>query len=253
MKKLYLREKSELLRQNRLTEKTAFNEDLIKDLPLPLRKYLQICGYMNTPVPVNASIHWKECYFKMSPDKKWGKVTTLQFNSIKPIARIAHMKFSSMPISARDLYRDGYGEMKVKLFNLFRLAFENGKETAQSALITSFAEFLMLPGYFLLDNVQWETVNETTVRARLSDCDIEVSGLFYFNSEGLMNRFETEDRYYSYGKNTFGKVKYSAVVDTYKAQGELKIAEKVKAIWHLPEGDYEYFKGTIDRIDYNVS
>ncbi len=66
---------------------------------------------------------------------------TLQFNSVKPIARVAYIKFSSMPIAARDMYKDGYGEMKVKLFNLFRIAFENNRETAQSALITSFAEF----------------------------------------------------------------------------------------------------------------
>jgi len=23
-------------------------------------------------------------------------------------------------------------------------------------------------------------------------------------------------------------------------------------MWHLPEGDYEYYKGTIDKIEFNV-
>jgi hypothetical protein len=41
-------------------------------------------------------------------------------------------------------------------------------------------------------------------------------------------------------------------VDRYKRQKNLKIGEKVKVMWHLPEGDYEYYKGTIDKIEFNV-
>jgi len=28
--------------------------------------------------------------------------------------------------------------------------------------------------------------------------------------------------------------------------------EKAKVMWHLPEGEYEYFKGVIDKIEFNV-
>jgi len=48
-------------------------------------------------------------------------------------------------------------------------------------------------------------------------------------------------------------VKFSAVVDSYKRQGEIMIPEKMKAVWHLPGGNYEYFRGTISRIEYNVT
>lgn len=252
MKKVYIKEKAELIKQNDTTE-TIFTDELVKDLPKPIKKYLDVCGYMNTPVPVNANVHWKESFFKMGPEKEWGEITTLQFNSVKPIARVAYMKFSSMPVSARDIYKDGYGEMKVKLFNLFKIAFENSKETGQSALITSFAEFLIIPGYFVSDNINWETLNDTTVRATLTDNGMVVSGLFSFNEEGLLSRFETEDRYYSLGKSNYKKIRFSGVVDSYKKQGELRIAENVKVMWHLPEGDYEYYKGTIDKIEFNIN
>ena len=251
MKKVYIKERAELIKQNDTTE-TIFTDELVKDLPRPIKKYLDVCGYMNTPVPVNANVYWKEAFFKMGPKKKWGEITTLQFNSVKPIARVAYMKFSSMPVSARDIYKDGYGEMKIKLFNLFRIAFENGKETAQSALITSFAEFLIIPGYFVSENINWETINDTTVRATLTDNGMVVSGLFYFNQEGLLKRFETEDRYYFLGKDNYKKIRYSGVVDSYKKQGNLRIAENAKVKWHLPEGDYEYYKGTIDSIEFNI-
>jgi len=229
-----------------------FTNDLVRSLPELIKKHLRLCGYINTPVPINANVIWKECFFKMSPEKDWGKIQTLQFNSVKPIARVAYMKFSSMPISARDIYKDGYGEMKVKLFNLLRIAFENNRETAQSALITSFAQFLIIPGYFVLENVNWTTINDYTLEATLTDKGIIVTGLFYFNEEGFLYKFETEDRYYSLGKNKYKKVKYSGIIDSYKKQGDLRIAEKVRVMWHLPEGDYEYFKGIIEKIEFNV-
>lgn len=101
-----------------------------------------------------------------------------------------------MPVAARDLYRDGYGEMKVKLFNLINLALDNSKEVAQSALITTFCEFMLIPGYLLLDNVKWEQIDDYSIRGTVVDNGIEVLGIFYFNEEGLFTHFETFDRYF---------------------------------------------------------
>jgi hypothetical protein len=253
MKKVYIKDKSEFLERNKVFKSEIFTEELIKDLPEPLKKHLRICGYMNTPVPINANVYWSETWLKMSPEKKWGELNTTQFNSVKPIGRVALMKFLSMPVIGRDLYRDGYGEMKGKLFNLIKVVFDNSKETAQSALITAFSEFIFIPGYLLLDNVKWDQIDEHSVRGTLTDSKIEVSGVFYFNEEGLFTHFETNDRYYSTGKNTYKKVRFSAIVESYKMQRDIKIAEKVKIVWHLPEGDYDYYKGIVDSIEFNVT
>ena len=48
-------------------------------------------------------------------------------------------------------------------------------------------------------------------------------------------------------------MEYSRIVDSHKKQGDLRIAENVKVIWHLLNGDYEYFKGTIEEIEYNIN
>ena len=252
MKKVYIKDKAELLERNKAFKTEVFTEELIKDLPELLKKHLRVSGYMNTLVPLNANVYWKESWLKMSPEKDWGKLHTTQFNSIKPIGRVAYMKFESMPVAARDLYRDGYGEMNGKLLNLIRVVFDNSKEVAQSALITIFCEFLFIPGYLLLDNVTWEQLSENSVKGTLTDNGLEVTGIFYFDENGLFTHFESDDRYYSTGKNKYKKVKFSAIVESYKMQGNLKINEKVKIVWHLPEGNFEYYKGTVDRIDFNV-
>lgn len=252
MKSVFIKDKSELIERNKAHKIEVFTEELIKDLPEPLKKYLRICGYVNTPVPINANVYWAESWLKMSPEKEWRKLHTTQFNSVKSIGRSAYMKILGMPVAARDLYRDGYGEMNVKLLNLIKVAFDNSKEMAQSALITTFCEFMLIPGYLLLDNVKWEQIDDYSIRGTVVDNGIEVSGIFYFNEEGLFTHFETFDRYFTTGKNSYKKVKFSVVVESYKTQYKLKIGEKVKVMWHLPEGNYEYYKGTIDRIEFNV-
>ncbi|MCS6980370.1 MAG: hypothetical protein NZM15_09775, partial [Flavobacteriales bacterium] len=68
----------------------------------------------------------------------------------------------------------------------------------------------------LLKNVTWEPIDSNVLRGVLQDHGLTVSGLFYFNEEGLFTHFETQDRYDSYGKNTYTKVPFSAVVESYK-------------------------------------
>ncbi|MGI5898256.1 MAG: DUF6544 family protein [Candidatus Dojkabacteria bacterium] len=252
LNKVFIKERAEFITKNEDYEIKIFTEELIKDLPEPLKKHLRVSGYINTPIPVNADVYWTESWLKMAPDKDWQKLETTQFNSVKPIGRLAYMKFTEMPVAARDMYRNGYGEINGKLMNLVTVAFDNNPEVAQSALITVFCEFMFVPGYLLSDNIKWETIDDYSVRGTLEDNGIKVSGVFYFDKEGFFSHFETLDRYYTTGKNAYEKVKFSAVVDSYKTQGDFKICEKIKIIWHLPEGNYEYFKGIVDKIDFNV-
>jgi hypothetical protein len=182
MKRIFIKDKSELIERNKGHKIETFTEELIKDLPEPMKKHLRVCRYIDTPVPVNANVYWSESWLKMSPNKDWGKLHTTQFNSVKPIGRVAYMKFLAMPVAARDLYRDGYGEINGKLLNFIKVAFDNSSEVAQSALITTFCEFMLIPGYLLLDNVKWEQIDDYSVRGTLTDNGIEVSGMFYFDT-----------------------------------------------------------------------
>lgn len=252
MRRIFLKDRAGLLSGNKKDDRQVFTDGLVSGLPGPLQRYLKVCGYMNTPVPYNADIFWSGSEIKLSPDKEWGRLKTVQFNSVDPIGRVAYMKFIKMPVAGRDLYRNGYGEMKGKLLGLFRVIFDNSKATAQSVLITTFCEFLLIPGYLLSNNVKWEEVDTKTVRGTLAEHGMKVEALFLFNDEGLLTRVETGDRYYSEGKGAHKKVRFSALIESYRTQGEILIPEKMTAVWHFTDGDYEYFRGVIDRVEYNV-
>ena len=253
MKKTFEKERKEVIKRNKPSEIKIFSDETASHLPEQIKKYLSVCGFMNTSVPINADVHWSESQIKLSPEKDWSELQTLQFNSVNPVARISYMRFLSMPVYARDIYRDGYGEMKGKLFNLFRIIFDNNKEIAQGVMLVAFCEFLIIPGYILSSNVVWESLTENSVRATLTDNGITVSGIFYFDTNGFFTHFETDERFYSVGKKKYRKEKWSVAIESYKNQGDIKIAERIRVVWHFSEGDFEYFKGVIDKIEFNVS
>ncbi len=91
-----------------------------------------------------------------------------------------------------------------------------------------------------------------TAKARLTHRDIDVTGIFHFDETGRLLRFETNDRYYSERGGKFVKKNFSAIIDCYKEKNGLQIPQKVRIVWHLEKGDFNYFKGEIEDIIYNL-
>jgi len=250
---VFYRERAEEVSKNQNNKaEVLLTEEKILNLPEPIKKYLNICGYLNRPMIYNADIVWKNSFIKLKPDKDWMELETKQFNSVNPPARIAYMKFLSMPVSGRDIYRNGQGEMKGKLLNLFTVINAKGKEVSQSALITVFCEFLIIPGYIFQEYVTWEYIDDKAVAARLTDKGYDVKGVFYFDEKGLFSKFETNDRYYTW-KGKTEKVKFSVTVDSYQTIDSIRIPKDVKVAWHLNDCDYEYYKGSIEKIVFNIN
>lgn len=251
MRGMYDSERASMV-QRSIQDESVFTDSLIAGLPEPIQRYLNVSGYMGEPVPFNCEVHWRESFLKLKPKDEWGELDTDQFNSVNPTGRISYMEFESMPVKGRDIYLDGYGEMKGKLFNLITVVEGSSPEIAQSAMITAFAEFPIVPGYLLLDTVVWETLDSSTVKATLQEGGFRVSGLFHFDDEGLYRRFETNDRFYSDSEGVTMNIPYTISIQSYQKQGDLMVPDSLNAVWNLPEGDYEYFKGRLKTLQFNV-
>lgn len=251
MRGMYDNERASMV-QRSIQDEIFFTDSLIADLPEQIQRHLSVSGYMGRPVPFNCEIHWQESFIKLKPEDEWGRLNTDQFNSVNPIGRISYMEFESMPVKGRDIYLDGYGEMKGKLLNLITVVEGAGPEISQSAMITAFAEFPLVPGYLLLESVAWDSVDSNTVKATLQEGGFTVSGLFHFDDQGLYRRFETNDRFYSDSEGVTMNIPYTISIQSYQKQGDLMVPDSLNAVWNLPDGDYEYFKGRLKRLEFNV-
>lgn len=231
------------------------NSGIIQNLPAPVQKYLITCGYMGKEIPMNAEVVWSDSHIKMKPGGNWMKLKTLQYNCVKNPFRIAYMKanmFGIIPFEGRDLYVNGFGHMYGKLGNIITVFDEKQKEIAQSALIIILAETLLVPGYALQDYIQWEEMDDYTAAASISHEGITARGIFHFNKDSEFVRFETNDRYYMSSDKGNVLTPFSAEIGHYFQQGDLRIPGSLMAIWHLESGRYEYWKGTISEVNYNI-
>jgi hypothetical protein len=228
----------------------------LEHLPEPVRKYIAYCGYLGRNKTLNASIKWKDVLFRNGPGKSWMHIDYLQFNAAPEPTRMAYIHSSMMgvlPFEGYDKYKDGHGSMQIRLLKLLEVAEYTGREMDASALVTILSESVFLPAYVLQDYVEWEPVNAQAALAKMHYNNTTVGGIFHFSSEGLFERFETNDRYFAAEGSKYEKFPWSVTVSCYQELDNLKYPSHATATWHLPDGDFDYFKGTIDEVAFNVT
>jgi hypothetical protein len=106
----------------------------------------------------------------------------------------------------------------------------------------------LLPG----QNVTWAPVEDRSARATLSDGDVQVSLLFHFNADGLIDSIRADAR----GRTVGGQV-----VDTpwegrwsdYEIHGGMQVPTQGEVAWILPEGPRPYWRGRIKRLEYDFT
>jgi len=252
MKKLYLSEVQTELDKSIVSHET-FKEEDIANLPLPVQLYFRNCGYIGKEKMSNAKLVWADVNFKMNPDNPWSKIKYEQYNFVSEPARLAYIYatiFDIIPFDGRDKYLNGQGNMlaKLKTITLFDVS---GSEMNVSAAVTYLSEALLVPACALQPYISWETIDQTHAKATLEYKGVKAEGLFTFNNNGEFIKFETDDRYMDTDNGTAKKTKWTVVATNYIEKDGLKLPSRLKAIWNLPSGDYEYFDGTLKDIVYN--
>ncbi len=109
---------------------------------------------------------------------------------------------------------------------------------------------MILPVYALQHYIEWEVVDGATLKGTIRDGDCSASGCFHFNEQGLMSSFTTNDRYFA-ENDRYHNYAWTACVSHYICRGDLLFPAEFKAIWHLPSGDHEYFRGEMTRLEFN--
>lgn len=247
-----LQEKTIREQKKLIGSETKITEEQLKYLPEVVSKHLTVSGFIGKPMAWNADVHWKETSLTLKVGQKPRPMTTRHFISSKPIARLMHMKIHRMPFVGLDVYANDKGWLKGKILGLFPIINVRGLEVTISELITVFCEFPLLNSFFLLESVRYETINKTTVKATLTDKLHSVSGILHFDEEGLLSHFTTDERYRLDENNQPVKTPFITHIRSYKKQEDLLIPEKISVCWLLDGKEFEYFAGTIDRIDINV-
>jgi hypothetical protein len=230
-----------------------FIAEEIENLPVPVKKYFETCGYIGTPKMAYMKAVYKNADFLLSADKPYSKIDYTQYNFVKKPVRIAFVDTSiyGIPFQGFDSYVGGKGGMKGVIAKAFTLFNEMGSEMDIACLVTVLSECLIVPSIALQDYIVWENIDDTHAKATISYYGISASGTFTFAENGEMISFTTNDRWAVETNGTKTQTLWSILISDYEEKDGIIQPTSFKTVWHYKNGDSVYFDSKNPTIEYH--
>lgn len=244
----------EYISQAQQTRSEIISEADLAPLPEPLQRYLRYTQVIGKPRVKCVKVR-QQGFMRTSPEQKWMPVEAVQYSTLAgTLSRTWYARIKMGPftlLNGYDRYDKGTGHMLIRLLSMYPVVDERGPEIDMSALIIFINDMVMWPTAFLSDYIDWEPIDATSTRARVSMHGMQFSAVLRFNDIGELVDFITEDRYRSVGRG-YEKNKWSTPLRHYREMNGLRIPTQGEAIWHLPEGDFPYIQVTIGEVQYDT-
>jgi hypothetical protein len=249
MNKTIRNEARELLQRGQQAHLVLIMEDQLLGLPEVVQRYLRYSQVVGKK-PIR-TVRLKQIgKFRQSAQQPWMNLDAEEYYSVDPpgFLWVGTLRKAGLPIvRARDRYRDGKGNMQIKLGTIFPIADATGAGMDQASMMRYLNEMMWFPTAFLEPNVSFEPVDQTSAKVTLTDVGKQVTATMYFDDRGRLTDF-VAPRYYREGLET-----WSTPLTAYGEYGGLKLPVKGKAVWKLKEGDLEYIDVFIPDLEYNVT
>ena len=219
----------------------VYTSKQIKDHPIPVQRYFKYSLKENQPYVSYVRLqHGGE--FKAS--KNWVSIKGEEYFTVKKPGFVWSGK---VPLfSAKDVYIDGTGNLKVKLLSLIKIVDAKGRETNQGELLRWLGEAPLFPTALLpSENLRWEPIDNDSAKVIFTDKNLTVDGIFYFNEEGQITQFKTK----RYKDKTLEN--FTGYCDDYRTVDGMKVPFYLEATWNLESGDFSYAKFRVKKIEYN--
>lgn len=223
-------------------------------LPELMQRFFHRCGYSGAEVVECVRINWKNTAIRFSVGSRWKPMSCYQINFLSKPVRLAYMHtkmYGLFPVEALDKFQEGRGSMSVKILNLITVIDAQGKELDEAELVTILAETMIVPHYALQKYVSWEVLGPFSLKGTISYKETTATGIFTFNSDYECTLFTTQDRYLSVANGKYLKTPWTATAENYLLKDGVRFPAEFKATWHTPQGNFEYFKGSIRAIEFN--
>lgn len=249
----YHRETTVLLARTNNSSRVILEKGMLKDLPVPVQRWLERSGVVGKPMIKRLEI-WQKGEMKQKPGTKWFPFQARQYNTIDPPAFAWKAQIHPSPlmfIDGRDKYEEGKGNMLIKPFALFTASDAKGSETDQGSMLRYLGEICWFPSAALSTYIRWEPIDWLSAKATMSYGGATASGIFHFNAEGDVAGFEAM-RYYVHdkGKATLEKWVVTTIPGAYKEFDGIRVPSEMEVTWKLRAGDFTWFKLQIENVKY---
>jgi hypothetical protein len=235
--------------------KEVNNQRPIADLPIAVQSWLDKAGVHDSTRIKNVYLT-QRAQLKMKPEQdSWYTAKADQYFITNPPSfnwsvRLKMNPF--LPISGRDKFENGKGEMQIKLFSAIAIVDEkNNKKIDQGALQRFLAEIAWFPAAARNNYIDWEEIDERSAKATMTCNGTAGSGVFHFDEEGNFMKFSAMR--YQGGADAAELKEWIVQAKEYKSINGVYIPVKLEATWKLEDKEWTWLKLEILDIKYNVN
>lgn len=241
------------LQQTSATPVALLTEADLQPLPEPVQKYLRYSGALNKPKVSHFKVEF-EGQIRKDEQSEWMPFTSVQYNFMDAASRLFFMRatMKGLPVAGFHCFKNGDAFMDIRLFSLFKVQYQTGKEMGIAETVTFFNDMCCMAPATLIDKrITWLETTGNTVKATLTNNGITISAWLYFNDAGALVNFISDDRYAAGDGNTMKKLRWSTPLKDYKTLNGNRLAGYAETIYNYPEGDLCYGRFMLADVEYN--
>ncbi len=245
--KSYQKDVKENLQSTNMLKTDLLTETDLQTLPEPVQRYLKYAGIINKPKLKNMRIVFEVQMREKGKD--FFPFTCEQYNFFDEPTRLFFMKatIKGFTVPGYHKYSNATALMDIRLFGFFPVVKKSGKDMDQAETVTLFNDMcLMAPATLLDKRIVWQAIDSNSAKATFTNHTITVSAILYFNKQGQLIDFISNDR-------DVNHYAFSTPVSNYKNINGLNIMTYGETIWHYPDEKFVYGKFNLREVEYNVS
>lgn len=245
------REVTEMFEQVSPVNPDIVTEAEVAGLPEPVQRWLRFSGVIGNERILSVRLR-QQGEFRMSPDGRWMPFEAEQYYTTEVPAFIWYTTMKPVPffsITGRDKYRQGWGNMLIKLLSIVPVVDATGEELDQGTLVRYLNEMMWFPSAALNEYIRWEAIDNTSARAVMEYKGVSGSAVFYVNRKGEITNM-VADRYREVG-GRFELTPWSTPIEGYREFNEIRMPYKGEGVWKLDSGDFAYIRLEVTNIEYN--
>lgn len=242
--------KENLRRTNSISTEILTDSDL-KAIPEPVQRYLRYAGVVNKPKVKNVRIVFEG--EMRDKGKDYFPFTSEQYNFFDEPTRLFFMKgkMFGLTVPGYHKYSNAIATMDIRIFGLFPVVRLAGDIMNKTETVTLFNDMCLLAPATLIDKrIGWQDIDSATTRATFTNKGISINAVLYFNSQGQLIDFKSDDRT---AISDMKQYPFSTPVSEYKNTNGINMLSRAEVVWHYPDGKFTYGKFTLKTIQNNVT
>jgi hypothetical protein len=235
----------------------TYDSGELENLPLPVQRYFRTVLKEGQPLVAAVRVEHAGTFNMSETGEQWKSFKSIQRVITQPPGFVWDARIHLMPavpVFVHDAYVAGEGILTASPFGLLTVMEQpHIPELARGELMRFFAEGAWYPTALLpSQGVVWEALDDAQASATLTDGTTGVKLVFQFDAQGLIGAVRSEGRYRDVAGQQVATPWQGRFWD-YEWRDGMLIPLKGEVAWLLPEGPQPYWRGCIQRIEYEYA